>query len=128
MTRINIENFRSRCSIARTLDLLGDKWTLLIIRDLMWHGKDTFLALQGSEEGIPSNLLAQRLRRLEEVGLLRRELYQERPKRYRYILTEEAKSLEPVLIQIMHWGHDRLNGGLFDPGSGRSFPGGKENS
>ena len=58
-------HFRSRCSIARTLDIFGDKWTLLIVRDLLWHGKHTFGALHESAERIPTNILSDRLRRLE---------------------------------------------------------------
>ena len=111
--------FRSRCSIARTLEILGDKWTLLVIRDLMWHGKHTFQDLQGSEEKIPTNLLSQRLKRLREWGLVSREAYQDRPVRYRYFLTPLGRELEPVLLQIMGWGHRNLGGGLFDPVSGK---------
>ena len=59
-------DFRSRCSIARTLEILGDKWTFLVVRDLMWHGKHTFQELQSSEERMPANLLSQRLKRLME--------------------------------------------------------------
>jgi DNA-binding HxlR family transcriptional regulator len=107
--------FRSRCSIARALELLGDKWTMLVVRDLMWHGKHTFHELQNNEERMPANLLSQRLKRLMQWGLVRREPYQERPVRYRYCLTDEGKSLEPVLLQIMRWGHAHLGGGLYDP-------------
>lgn len=112
--------FRSACSIARTLELVGDKWTLLIIRDLMWHNKHTFGALQDSDEQVPSNILAQRLKRLEQWGLLRRKAYQERPVRYSYHLTSKGKSLEPVLLSIMGWGHKRLGGGLYDPPAKRA--------
>lgn len=108
-------DFRSRCSIARTLEILGDKWTFLLVRDLMWHGKHTFQELQSSEERIPANLLSQRLKRLMKWGLVRRETYQDRPVRYRYLLTREGQDLEPVLLQIMNWGHIHLDGGLYDP-------------
>lgn len=110
-------NFRSGCSIARTLELVGDKWTLLIIRDLMWHGKHTFQALQRSEEHIPTNILSQRLKKLMEWGLVDREPYQQRPVRHAYHLTEPGRSLEPLLVQIMGWGHAQLGGGHFDPES-----------
>jgi DNA-binding HxlR family transcriptional regulator len=113
-------DYRSACSIARTLDLLGDRWTLLIIRDLLWHGKRTFRALQSSAEGIPSNLLTQRLRKLEDWGLVQRKVYQDRPIRHSYHLTEQAQALEPLLIQMMSWGHAHLGGGHFDPATGRS--------
>lgn len=110
--------FRSGCSIARSLEILGDKWTLLVVRDLMWHGKHTFQALQNSDERIPSNLLSQRLKRLMDWGLVTREAYQDRPVRYRYRLTSQGRELEPVLLQIMKWGHTRLGGGLYDPAAG----------
>ncbi len=110
--------FRSRCSIARSLEILGDKWTLLVVRDLMWHGKHTFQELQGSEEHMPSNLLSERLKRLMTWGLVTREAYQKHPPRYRYKLTDQGRALEPVLLQIMAWGHTQLGGGLYDPDQG----------
>ena len=113
--------FRSGCSIARSLDVLGDKWTLLVVRDLMWHGKHTFLALQESAERVPTNILSDRLKRLEQWGLVRREAYQQRPVRYSYHLTEQGMSLEPVLLQIMAWGRKRLGGGRFDPATKKNW-------
>ena len=107
--------FRSTCSIARTLEVAGDKWTLLVVRDLLWHGKKTFQDLQGSAEKIPSNLLSERLKRLMEWGLVERHAYQDNPVRYSYSLTEKGRSLEAVLRQIMAWGHEHLAGGRFDP-------------
>lgn len=107
--------FRSECSIARTLELVGDKWTLLILRDLMWHGKHTFQALQSSTENIPTNLLSERLKRLIGWGLVYRHPYQERPVRYSYYLTDAGLALEPVLLGVMHWGNTYLGGGRFDP-------------
>lgn len=118
------KDFRSTCSIARTLDIVGDKWTLLIVRDLMWHGKHTFVALQESKERVPTNILAERLKRLEDWELVRREPYQERPVRYAYRLTEKGRSLEPLLLQIMTWGHRRLGGGRFDPVTGKHWKAG----
>jgi DNA-binding HxlR family transcriptional regulator len=108
-------DFRSRCSIARTLEVLGDKWTMLVVRDLMWHGKHTFQELQNSEERMPANLLSQRLKRLMRWGLVRREAYQDRPVRYKYDLTDKGRSLESLLLQMMGWGHVHLGGGLYDP-------------
>lgn len=113
-------DFRSRCSIARTLELVGDKWTLLVIRDLLWHGKSNFKALQESDERIPTNILSDRLKRLMDWGLVHRQAYQERPRRYRYELTESGRRLEPVLVEIMGWGHRHLGGGFYHPETGRS--------
>ncbi|WP_170765499.1 winged helix-turn-helix transcriptional regulator [Ruegeria lacuscaerulensis] len=122
MTQIEHE-FRSRCSIARSLEILGDKWTLLVVRDLLWHGKHTFQELQNSEEHLPPNLLSQRLKRLMDWGLVEREAYQDRPVRYRYMLTERGRALEPTLLGIMNWGHSHLGGGLFDPTLGKTVAG-----
>jgi len=113
--------FRSTCSIARTLEIAGDKWTLLIVRDLLWHGKQTFQALQDGAEHIPSNILSERLKRLAQWGLVRRLAYQERPIRYAYHLTDKGKALEPVLLQIMAWGHQHLGGGRYDPKTRKSY-------
>ena len=106
--------FRSNCSISRTLELVGDKWTLLIVRDLLWHGKHTFKELADAE-GIPSNLLAGRLQRLIDWGLADREQYQSNPVRYTYYLTNAGLALEETLLQVMSWGNRYLGGGLFDP-------------
>ena len=114
-------DFRSTCSIARTLEIVGDKWTLLVVRDLMWHGKHTFVALQESAERVPTNILSERLKRLEGWGLVRRDPYQQRPVRHAYHLTDKGKSLEPLLLQIMAWGHKRLGGGRYDPATGKNL-------
>jgi DNA-binding HxlR family transcriptional regulator len=88
---------------------------MLVVRDLMWHGKHTFQELQNSEERMPANLLSQRLKRLMRWGLVRREAYQDRPVRYKYDLTDKGRSLESLLLQMMGWGHVHLGGGLYDP-------------
>jgi len=116
-------DFRSPCSISRTLELVGDKWTLLVVRDLMWHGKHTFQALQGSAEHMPTNILSERLRRLMNWGLVRREPYQDRPVRYNYHLTDAGRALEPLLLQVMQWGHQYLEGGSYDPDNRRDNSG-----
>jgi DNA-binding HxlR family transcriptional regulator len=67
---------------------------------------------------MPTNLLAQRLKKLMEWGLVYRKAYQEKPVRYHYYLTEQGMSLEPVLLQVMDWGHHNLGGGLYDPAKG----------
>src|SRR5262249_25550417 len=80
---------RSPCPVACTLDLVGDKWSLLIARDLL-RGNVTFGELQNSPEGIPTNILADRLRRMKEAGLIAKSAYQEHPPRYAYALTEKG--------------------------------------
>lgn len=93
---------RSRCPVSCILEIVGDKWTLLVVRDLFFNNH-TFKELQASPEKIPTNILADRLKRLEHSGLIRRELYQERPKRYAYYLTEKGLDLEPVMRSLMVW-------------------------
>ena len=102
---------RSACPVACTLDLLGDKWTLLVIRDLLL-GKQTFKEFQASPEKIPSNILAERLKRLEHEAVVQRELYQERPPRYSYHLTAKGKDLAPVLKAMIAWGSNYVPGAL----------------
>ena len=87
----------------------------------MWHGKHTFKDLQESAEHMPANILADRLRRLKEWGVIYREPYQDRPVRYNYRLTDAGLEMETVLLQIMKWGHENLGGGKFDPETGTSL-------
>lgn len=92
----------SPCSIAATLDVVGDRWTLLILRDL-FRGVHRFSELQG-DLGIARNLLADRLARLVDHGLVERVPYQERPVRHEYRLTRKGADLSPALISLMAWG------------------------
>jgi len=91
---------RSRCAIANTLDLVGDKWSLLVIRDLL-RGKRTYGELAESPERIPTNILADRLKRLEEAGIIARTPYQQRPARYSYALTAKGAALGDVLLALV---------------------------
>jgi DNA-binding HxlR family transcriptional regulator len=108
---------RSPCPVAKTLDLLGDKWSLLVVRDAMLFGKRRFGEFAASPEGIPTNILADRLRRLEERGILRKTAYQKNPLRYEYRLTSTGKELFPVLKEMIRWARHHL------PGTGKSSPG-----
>jgi DNA-binding HxlR family transcriptional regulator len=94
---------RSACPIANALDILGDRWTLLVIRDLLFIGKRRFGELLSSPEGIPTNILTDRLRRLEEGGVVEKIPYQLRPPRYEYQLTANGKDLLPVLRTLAEW-------------------------
>jgi DNA-binding HxlR family transcriptional regulator len=101
---------RSDCAIAGTLDLVGDRWSLLIVRDLLFHGELRFADLAAAAEGVPTNTLTDRLRRLEEGGIVARHAYSERPLRYQYQLTERGRDLGPVLDAIASWGVTHLPG------------------
>jgi len=100
---------RSRCAVACTLDLVGDKWSLLVVRDLL-GGSATYGDLQNSFEGIPTNILADRLKKLEESGIIAKSAYQERPVRYSYELTEKGRSLGDVLLALVRWGKKHIPG------------------
>lgn len=99
-----IESRRSPCPIACSLDLIGDRWTLLVIRDMMFFGKQRFEEFLESPEGISSNILANRLKSLEEMGLVEKQPYSNHPRRMNYQLTERGKSLRPVLKVMTAWG------------------------
>jgi DNA-binding HxlR family transcriptional regulator len=100
---------RSACAIASTLDLVGDKWSLLVIRDML-HGKRTYSELLDSPEAIPTNILADRLKRLEEAGIIASSPYQERPVRYAYALTDKGAALGDVLLALIRWGRRHIPG------------------
>jgi DNA-binding HxlR family transcriptional regulator len=98
------------CPIARTLDLLGDKWTLLIVRELL-RGKRRFRDIEAGLPGIPPNLLSDRLKVLEQAEIVTREYFRELPPRVEYSLTERGASLEPVLESIAAWGMQHMMDG-----------------
>jgi len=90
------------CSVARSLELVGDRWTLLIVRDALRgvHRFDDFRA----RLGVAHNVLSDRLSRLTEVGVLERRRYQRRPDRYEYHLTQQGRDLWPVVMSLLLWG------------------------
>jgi len=94
------------CSIARSLELIGERWTLLIIRD-------AFLGIRRFDDfqrslGIARNVLQGRLERLIEAGIIERRRYQEHPERFEYRLTEMGIDLWPVVLSLLHWGDKHL--------------------
>lgn len=100
---------RSPCPIANALDVVGDKWSLLVVRDML-RGKQTYNDLLASPEGIPTNLLADRLQRLERARIISRSAYQQRPVRYAYVLTDKGKALGEVLKAYVQWGKRHIPG------------------
>jgi DNA-binding HxlR family transcriptional regulator len=97
------------CSLARSLELIGERWTLLIVRN-------AFLGIRRFDDhqralGIARNVLQSRLERLVEEGVLRRERYQERPERFEYRLTSKGVELWPILVGLMQWGDRHAYGG-----------------
>ena len=107
------------CPVAKSLDVVGDRWTLLIIRDLV-RGKQRFKDLQESLQGIAPNMLSDRLKKLEESGLIVRTLFRQIPPRVEYALTEKGRGLEGVLVSLARFGMQNLmqrpsKGDLIDP-------------
>jgi len=96
------------CSAARTLSVVGDRWTLLVVRDA-FLGVRRFDDFQRSL-AVTRHLLADRLRKLEEHGILERTAYQERPLRYEYRLTEKGIDLYPILVSLVRWGDEWMAG------------------
>jgi DNA-binding HxlR family transcriptional regulator len=110
MPRSRNPSRRSDCAIAGTLDLVGDRWSLLIVRDLLFRGELRFGELAASTEGVPTNTLTDRLRRLEDSGIVASEPYSDRPVRYRYRLTDRGRDLAPILDAMATWGVRHLPG------------------
>jgi len=92
------------CPVARTLDVIGEKWSLLVLRDLFRRGALRFQDLEKGLGSIAPNTLSARLKRLEAAGVVGTRLYQSHPPRYEYFLTDKGKALGPVLKALYNWG------------------------
>jgi DNA-binding HxlR family transcriptional regulator len=103
---------QENCSIARTVAVLGERWTLVILREA-FNRRRRFEDIQ-RDLGIARNILADRLQRLVAEGILERRAYQQRPERFEYRLTDKGRDLYPVLIALMQWG-DRYTAGEAGP-------------
>ena len=97
-------SYHQKCPVARTLDVIGERWTALILRDLLRDGPRRYQDFQESLAGIAPNTLSARLKALEAAGLIERKLYSEHPPRLEYHLTEKGESLGPVLKALRAWG------------------------
>ncbi|NCF71911.1 MAG: transcriptional regulator [Gammaproteobacteria bacterium] len=95
---------KSSCPISYSLDLFGDKWTLLVLRDLILWGKTRFAEFQAADEKIASNILSDRLRRLQEQGIVEIEKDPSDARQKLYTVTKKGLSLTPVLLEIAAWG------------------------
>ena len=99
-----VHQHRSGCPVSVSLEVFGDRWSLLIIRDLMVRGFRTFKEFQNSGEGIATNILADRLERLQRAGIVSAEVNQEDARRVNYRLTEKGIDLAPVMLELLIWG------------------------
>ena len=105
---------RSPCPVANVLDLFGDKWTLLVVRDLIL-GKTRYGEFAQSPEGIPTNILASRLKGLEQAGIIKKKAYCEKPLRYEYELTQKGRDLTPILEAMADWAEVHVPGSKVFP-------------
>ena len=92
-----------RCPVAATLDVVGDRWSLLIVRDLL-RGRNRYSQLRRSVEGITSSMLSDRLKTLEEQGMVERQFYSDHPPRAEYVLTAKGHALGVVVGALSAWG------------------------
>lgn len=96
--------YSMRCSIARTLDIIGDRWTILILRDLFLHPTCRFQDFEASLPGLPPSVLSSRIKELSAHGILKSRLYADHPPRAEYLLTPKGRALNPILIAMKAWG------------------------
>lgn len=101
---------RSTCPIAVALDMLGDRWSLIVVRDLMLSESLTYGELAECSEGITTNILADRLKKLTAEGIVAKTPYQTKPVRYEYSLTPKGLGLKPIMCAIVTWAHE--HGGI----------------
>lgn len=107
---------RSPCPIATTLDIVGDRWTLVVVRDML-TGKKRFSEFLDSPEGIATNVLSDRLALIEQAGLVTKAPYQLRPKRFEYTLTTKGEDLLPTLQEMSRWANRHIPGTWTPPES-----------
>lgn len=100
---------RSCCAISTALDIIGDKWALLIVRDMAFHGKSTYCEFLKSEEGIATNVLADKLVLLERSGLVEKKPHPDSKLKILYRLTQKGIDLVPVLVDIIIWSDQYLD-------------------
>ncbi|GLR73093.1 winged helix-turn-helix transcriptional regulator [Agaribacter marinus] len=102
--------FRSSCPLCCALDLLGDKWSLIILRDMLFFKKRQYQEFLESSEAISTNILSNRLKRLEELKLIDKRMYQTNPKRYEYKPTNAAEELRQPILVLMQWSLANVKG------------------
>jgi DNA-binding HxlR family transcriptional regulator len=98
------QNKRSSCPVSCALDILGDKWTLLVIRDILFLQKQYFQDFLESPEKIASNILSDRLKKLEECNIVLRQRDPDNARRIIYTLTDKGMDLSPAILELLRWG------------------------
>jgi len=100
--------FRCNCPVTSALDIVGDKWTLVIIKQMLLEGKKTFKDFSESDEAIASNILSSRLKMLEKYKMIRKEKLPHNKKTNIYLLTEKGLGLTPTIVELTHWSDSNL--------------------
>jgi DNA-binding HxlR family transcriptional regulator len=98
------DTYGLNCPVARALDIIGERWSVLILRDLFLQGARKFQDFESSLTGIGPNTLSARLKRLEDGGIVERRFYAEHPPRAEYVLTAKGRELGPVMKALRAWG------------------------
>ncbi|MEL7312919.1 MAG: helix-turn-helix domain-containing protein [Pseudomonadota bacterium] len=100
---------RSRCPMNHAVEILGDQWTLLVVRDMIFHAKNSFSELSEMPEGIATNILTDRLNRLEASGIIEKRVDSHDARKRNYSLTRHGLGLIPVLLELMVWSRDHTS-------------------
>ena len=103
-------NARSKCSISGSLDIVGDKWSLLIIRDAIFLNKKSFNEFRNSAEKIASNILANRMEKLVKYGIMSKSQNPDNKLKFDYLLTDKGRALQPVIEALGDWGYQHIDG------------------
>jgi DNA-binding HxlR family transcriptional regulator len=111
--------FRCKCPITSALDIIGDKWSLVVIKQMLFEGKSTFKDFVESPEAIATNILTARLKMLEEFGIVKKEKHPTNKKTKIYILTEKGLAFTPMLLELTLWSRDNIQ--EFNPGLNLDF-------
>lgn len=114
MSSVRDSELRSRCPLTASLDVVGDRWMLVVLRDVLIYGPVRFTQLAQADEGIATNVLTNRLHRLEAAGLIESIQYQARPRRYEYVATQKATDLYPSMRELIKWGQKHVKGVIRD--------------
>lgn len=109
------ESKRSHCALANGLEILGDRWTLLIIRDLMFTNRCEFRHFLASGEGISTNILTDRLQRLQRAGVIGKRPHPEHGKKFIYELTDAGRALAPTVLEFALWALHNIKGTFLPP-------------
>lgn len=103
-------DFRCNCPFTSALDVLGDKWILVIVKQMLVEGKETFKDFTESEEAIATNILSAKLKLLEEVGIIIKTKRPDNKKTNLYLLTDKGLALTPILVELANWSDSHLRG------------------